>query len=228
MVTGIEITTTRWDREHRADYIVHESLDLIPGDVALIDGIPVTSAVRTVVDLGAVNKWVVEDALEQGIRLRLYTLADVEAFVKRVGRRGRRGVGVIRPLLEKRRRWDTITDSGLEDRFRKLIAGAGLPDPVLQFRVRRSSGGSVSRPDFAYPDARLVIELDSEGYHNDRMTFRRDRSKQNAVVLLGWTVLRYTWWDIIEEPERVVSEIRTALESLSPNRECVTHSDISA
>lgn len=56
-----------------------------------------------------------------------------------------------------------------------------------------------------------MIELDSEAHHLDRLAFRRDRSKQNAAITLGWTVLRYTWWDLEEEPHRVIAELRSAL-----------------
>ena len=207
----IEVVTTRWDRAHRTRLRVHESLDLRPVDIVELDGIPVTTAARTVVDLGASNKWIVESALEQGIRKGLLTLDEVDTFVGRVARRGRRGVGVIKPLLKARRQWDTATESVLEDEFRKLIAERGLPIPELQYEVRDELGVLLSRADFAYPKHRTLIELDSEAHHMDRLTFRRDRRKQNRAVILGWTVLRYTWWDISEEPGRVIAEIGAKL-----------------
>ena len=207
----IDVVTTRWDRVRRPAVKVHESLDLLPGDIVELDGIPLTTAVRTVVDLGASNKWIVESALEHGIRKGLFTLDEVDAFVRRVARRGRRGVGVIRPLLKARSRWDNKTESALEDEFRKLVADWGLPMPELQYEVRDELGILVSRADFAYPEERLLIELDSEAHHMDRMTFRRDRSKQNRAIVLGWTVLRYSWWDVVEAPARVYQEIRQAL-----------------
>ncbi len=210
-IRSIEIVTTRWDRVHRADLVVHESLDLVPDDVMEHRGLPITTPARTVVDLGASNRWIVESALEAGIRMSLFTLEDVEAFVRRVARRGRRGVGVIRPLLEARRRWDWATESALEDVFRRLVDESGLPTPKPQLVVRDRSGAFVCRADFGYPEAQLLIELDSEAHHLDRMTFRRDRSKQNRAVTLGWTVLRYTWWDLVEEPGRVCRELSNAL-----------------
>ena len=210
-IRTIEVVTTRWDRVHRPALTVHESLDLIAEDVTERAGVPITSPARTVVDLGASNKWLVESALEEGIRRSLFTQQDVEAFVARVARRGRRGVGVIKPLLAARRRWDSITESALEDEFRRLVADVGLPAPVAQYVVRDPSDAFICRADFAYPAARLLIELDSEAHHLDRITFRRDRSKQNRASTNGWTVLRYTWWDLAEEPGRICSEIRAAL-----------------
>ncbi|MDJ0496714.1 MAG: type IV toxin-antitoxin system AbiEi family antitoxin domain-containing protein [Acidimicrobiia bacterium] len=211
----IEVVTTRWDRAHRPGLTVHESLDLVPADIDRLDGVPVTTAARTVVDLGASNKWIVEFALEQGIRKGLFTLDDVEAFVRRVARRGRRGVGVIKPLLKARQRWDTTTESALEDEFRKLLVAWDLPMPKLQYEIRDELGILISRADFAYPAHRILIELDSEAHHMDRLTFRHDRFKQNRAVVLGWTVLRYTWWDVVEAPARVSSEINQALSQVS-------------
>lgn len=207
----IDVVTTRWDRVRRSGIHFHESLDLIEDDVQELQGLPVTTPVRTVVDLGAVSPWDTERAFEAGIRLGRFASGDVEATISRVARRGRRGVGVIRPLLEARRKWDTATDSALEDEFRKLIEDAGLPQPVQQYVVRDDAGDFVCRSDFAYPVQRLLIELDSEAHHMDRITFRRDRSKQNSATLLGWHVLRYTWWDLEERPYRIRAEIETAL-----------------
>ena len=76
-------------------------------------------------------------------------------------------------------------------------------------------GKLVSLVDFAYPDHRLAIELDSEAYHMDRLSFRGDRRKQNRALVLGWTVLRYTWWDLHERAAQVETEIRAALEASS-------------
>lgn len=136
-------------------------------------------------------------------------------MMNRVARKGRRGVGVIRPLIAARRQWDTATESVLEDRFRKLPADGGLPDPVPQFEVRGDDRRFVARADFAYPRAKLLIELESEAHHMDRLTFRRDRAKQNVAVVLGWTVMRYTWWDLTEEPWRVTAEVAAALRPAS-------------
>ena len=208
---GIEVVTTRWDRVHRSDLTVHESLDLLPQDVVEHRGVLVTTPARTVVDLGASNRWIVEHALEAGVRLALFSLDEVQAFVDRVARRGRRGVGVVRPLLEARRRWDSVTESALEDEFLRVLADSELALPHAQFVVRDEAGALVCRADFAYPDSNLLVELDSEAHHLDRVSFRRDRSKQNRATTLGWTVLRYTWWDLVEEPWRVCAEVRSAL-----------------
>jgi very-short-patch-repair endonuclease len=45
-------------------------------------------------------------------------------------------------------------------------------------------------------------------YHVDVDRFRRDRSRQNALVTAGWTILRFTWADLTERPGYVVSAIQ--------------------
>ncbi|MDJ0955112.1 MAG: DUF559 domain-containing protein [Acidimicrobiia bacterium] len=210
-IRQIDVVTTRTDRVRRSGIEIHESNDLVAADIDQVQGLPVTNPVRTVVDLGAVSPWAVEAALEAAVRKHLLVLADVERFVDRVARRGRRGVGVIRPLLEERRQWDAATESALEDLFRRVVAEVGLPTPVAQYVVRDDQDAFICRADFAYPNSRLLIELDSEAHHMDRMTFRRDRSKQNRATVLGWTVLRYTWWDLRDEPYRIAADIRNAL-----------------
>ncbi len=207
----IHVVTRRWERRHRPDFRLHESLDLLDGDIVTVAGIPTTTPTRTIVDLGAVAPRRVERALEAAITANSITLSGVEQFVVRVARRGRRGVGVIRPLLEARRQWDGATASDLEDLFRAVLDRCAVPIGVAQHEVHDPAGALVSRRDFAYPERLLAIELDSEGFHMNRLAFRHDRRKQNRLELLGWRVLRYTWWDLINRPGEVASEVRAAL-----------------
>lgn len=207
----IEVVMPRWDRS-RQPWVVHESTDLTPVDRVELYGIPTTSAVRTVVDLGASHPELVEEALDRGLHSRMFTLGDVSRFVRRVQRRGRRGVGVIRPLLEERIVWDGITESVMEDFFRKSW-GRRDPQPVAQHSIVTPDGRFVCRTDFAFVEYKIRIELDSEAHHMDRASFRRDRAVQNETELLGWMTLRYTWWDLVNRPDSVIAEIEAALEA---------------
>ena len=206
----IELVMPRWDRSAQP-FIVHESTDLAPADHSGVGPIPTTTPARTVVDLGASVPDLVEHALGAGIRNRLFTLREVAVFVDRVARRGRRGVGVVRPLIEARLDWDQITESALEDLFLRIWSAADQPSPVAQFTIRDDQGQVVCRADFAFPDRRVRIELDSEAYHMDRLTFRRDRTVQNRTEVLGWRTLRYTWWSLMSDPKSIVTELTAAL-----------------
>lgn len=206
-----EIVTVRHQRIRREDAQVHESVDLEPGDVVTVDGIPTTTAVRTVVDAGATaSSRYVENCLDSGLRIGLFSLSDVERFIERVAVSGRNGIGTIRPLVAERAGWDSVTESALEDLFRRLVAASGLPVPVAQYRVFEGSR-IVCRADFAYPDHSILIELDGERYHMDREAFQLDRAKQNRAHALGWKVYRFTWRQLKDEPATVTSTLATAL-----------------
>lgn len=65
----------------------------------------------------------------------------------------------------------------------------------------------------AFPDAKVAIEVDGWAFHSDAEVFVSDRNRQNAISLLGWKVLRFTWFDLTVNPQRVLAEIKHALSS---------------
>jgi hypothetical protein len=65
--------------------------------------------------------------------------------------------------------------------------------------------------DDAFGARRLAVEVDGWAWHSDVDRFAQDRRRQNALVLAGWTVLRFTWHDLMSRPQAVVAEIRAAL-----------------
>jgi very-short-patch-repair endonuclease len=107
--------------------------------------------------------------------------------------------------------WDQITDSQLEDRFLRIIQRSDLPRPIAQFVVEDEAGAFVGRVDFAYPNAALLIELDGAAFHSDRQRFQRDRTRQNRLVALGYTVLRFTYWDVLAGSDVVVDTLGSFL-----------------
>ncbi|MGH8874890.1 MAG: type IV toxin-antitoxin system AbiEi family antitoxin, partial [Acidimicrobiia bacterium] len=210
----IEVVVPRGVRRVR-DFVVHESTDLIPAHRTLLDGIPVTTPARTVVDLGASAPWLVEPALETGVRAGLFALGGVAETVGDLARRGRNGVGVIRPHIEARLHWDGLTESALEDLFRRRMDEFGFPQPIPQVEIRTPTGLFVCRADFGYVPIRVAFFLDSEAHHMDRLTFRRDREQHNSLELIGWTSLRYTWWDLTARPYLVREQVASVLSSRS-------------
>lgn len=211
----VHVVVRRWSRRHRTSAVVHESLDFVQEDRVIDGGVPLTSAVRTVVDLGATSRWLVESALSRGIRHGLFTAGDVQRFVDRVARRGRRGVGVIRPYLEYHLASEGRTESVLEDRFLRLLHERQVRLPITQFDVIDDGGRWVCRADFAYPVHRLIVELDGREYHSDTESFQLDRDKQNRTQALGWTTLRFTWHDVTRRPDYTIATVRQALAVLA-------------
>ena len=69
-------------------------------------------------------------------------------------------------------------------------------------------GELIAVVDVALPAQRIALEVDGMAYHVDVDRFRRDRSRQNELVGLGWTVLRFTWADIVDRPGYVAAMVR--------------------
>lgn len=88
---------------------------------------------------------------------------------------------------------------------------------VRLLRAAKVSGWKANFPvcgylvDIAFPNERVAIEVDGWAFHSDQRTFQRDRTRQNAIALSGWQVLRFTWLDLTEHPQRVIAEIAAAL-----------------
>jgi very-short-patch-repair endonuclease len=103
---------------------------------------------------------------------------------------------------------DPESGSVLESVLRVRMHLAGIAGFSTQLVIRDDAGRHVLRVDFCFAEARLVVEVDGEKWHQDPA---RDRSRDNALAALGWRVLRYTWAEVVHQPERVLAEIRQAL-----------------
>jgi very-short-patch-repair endonuclease len=196
----------------RPPAIAHRILDLPAEEPIERQGLRITDPVRTVIDLGLVlPHWSVGDALSRGLSTRLLSLADVRQLRNALGRKGRNGVGVVRELLEARAAISGTEESLLEKRLLDLLRQADLPAPTLQHEVW-AAGRFVARVDAAYVDRQVAIEVDGYEHHTTPGAFQRDRTRQNRLVALGWTVLRFTWEDVTKRPTTVAEAIRQAID----------------
>jgi hypothetical protein len=211
----IEVTTPHTWRPPR-EHIIHRSTDLIAEDIALVDGIRTTTVSRCLVDISIPwGEGLAARCLDEAERRRLATARQVANVLHRVARRGRNGVGPMREVLTVRLGWSNITESQLEDEFLRILVAAGVELPEPQVRVVRRGGKLISRVDFAYREINLVIALDGEQFHSDRVTFRNDRHQQNDLMLENNRILRFTAWDVFAAPEYVVATVVAALRGWS-------------
>jgi very-short-patch-repair endonuclease len=103
----------------------------------------------------------------------------------------------------------TIADGAAaesERRLHRLLRQHRITGWVANAPVVRD-GYTIAVLDLAFLESRLAIEVDGMAHHVDPTSFQRDRKRQNDLVALGWRVLRFTWWDITERPEYVVTAI---------------------
>lgn len=189
-IVPIEITVPSDKHPTGLGFSLHRSR-LGVGEVRQLYRIPVTDPARTLLDLSGIVAFTeLEEAADTALRRRLVRLGDIRDSVD--GLSGRRGIGAVRALLVAR---TGTTESVFETRFLALIRKLRLPEPVVQYEVRRA-GRLIARVDLAYPDQRVVIELDGYRDHSSRQAFERDRRRQNELQRAGYAVLRFTWADL--------------------------------
>jgi len=66
------------------------------------------------------------------------------------------------------------------------------------------------QPDFLWREQRLIVELDSWGFHGGRQRFESDRRRDQRAAAAGYRTLRFTWIQLTAEPVRTVSTLRSA------------------
>jgi hypothetical protein len=196
--------------------IVHRPRVWLNADESCVRGVPTTSVARTLFDLAAVcRQRVLEIAFDDALRRELVSLEQMKVRLAAVSRPGVRGLRAIAPLIADRSSND-LEDSELETMFRKLITKPGLPEPELHYKIWGDDGTFVAEVDFAYPQARLAIELDSWTHHGSRKPFDADRVKDYELFDIGWHCLRFTKSDLRRRGDRVVSVVRRALLASGP------------
>ncbi|GJM37622.1 MAG: hypothetical protein DHS20C19_09890 [Acidimicrobiales bacterium] len=208
--TALEVSVRGFAAPVVDGVVVHRSWDLTPEDVREVRGLPVTSVAFTLVDAGAyLRDWEVERALDTAVGLGLVTIDEIRALRRRVGRHGRTGVTAIDRVLGDVSASVDLAESPMEIALMRVIDRHGLPAATPQYPVEVD--GQHFRIDLAYPEQRVLLEYDGYREHIGAEQFERDRRRQNALVLAGWTVLRFTKSDVRSRPEWVAAEIRRAL-----------------
>ena len=86
----------------------------------------------------------------------------------------------------------------------------GVPGLVVEPQTRIRYDGFFARVDLADEGLRLVLEADSHEFHTERKAFDRDCRRYNGLVTRDWLVLRFTWEQVMFEPDVV----RSAIEDL--------------
>lgn len=197
----IEVTVPGGGRPGPAEVRVHRTRRLTDRDMTELDGIPVTSVARTLVDLAEVlNPRQLKRAVHEA---DVADLLDVDAVWSAAARvSGRRHA---KRLLRILGRSTAPTSNELERRFLELCEIAELPRPQVNVPLR----GFIV--DFFWPDVRLVVETDGAHVHNTRQKFEDDRRRDAELTAAGFRVVRVTWRQMTDDPAAVVAVLRRLL-----------------
>ena len=122
-----------------------------------------------------------------------------DCYCRNLGRRGWTGASRLIAAAADR------ADSAAERILTRLLREAGITGWVVGHRF------GPHLIDVAFPARQVAIEVDGWAWHVDVDRFRADRRKGNALTHAGWTLLRFTWHDLVTRPTEVVAEILHAL-----------------
>ncbi|MFR9804631.1 DUF559 domain-containing protein [Pseudonocardia sp. RS010] len=194
----VQVTVPARLRRRPTPGITLRRRDLAPADVEVVEGIRATAAPLTALETALAlpdGSAFLDRALQRHVRFA----AVLRAYHRNMGARGWKRTGRLIAAAADR------AESEAERRFLALLRTAGITGWVLGLQT---PAGEV---DVAFPLARVAVEVDGWAWHVDVERFRADRRKQNALVIDGWTLLRFTWHDLVNRPEAVVAQLRTAL-----------------
>jgi very-short-patch-repair endonuclease len=208
--TIIDVTVARGRCPRAVPGTVHRSLDLRRADVEPRQLIPRTTAARTLLDIAPhLRPSQLEAVLDDAERRGLIWRPHLRWRIDELRRCGRPGAPAIADLLD-RTEGRSLGDSWLEQAAIRRIVGSGLPAPRVQVK-QRTVGGGIARVDLFWDAARLVVELAGHGTHATRRQRQSDAERAARLGLQNWTVVGFTYEDVVERPEYVVDMVRAYL-----------------
>jgi hypothetical protein len=189
-------------RERRAGIKVHRPLGLPDDEVTSLRGLPITTPARILLDLAAAKVRDLDRVLDLAEHQRLISFGELHTLLERYPRRP--GTRSLKAQLA-RYRGPVDVRSELERLVHQLCDAHDLPLPnvncVIEGKVR----------DFYWSHCRLVVEADSYTWHRSPGALNADRERDVELTLAGYRVLRFTYEQVTQRPEYVISAILSAL-----------------
>jgi very-short-patch-repair endonuclease len=195
--------------------IVHRRKNFDPGSAQCVErrGLRITTLPRTVIDAWPLLPPAERRPLVLDLARRGLVTADLldAALAERPNVAGRR---LLRQTI------DLVADgcqSELEAHgVLNVFRHRSLPASVGQYRVELPTGRI--KLDRAWPEVKIAVELDGAKYHTSPEDRRRDLARDTALAALGWVVLRFTYAEVLRDPDgvraRILEVYRTRLAQL--------------
>ena len=216
------VHTTRRDGKagrRRDDWVQHRGA-LLADDVVIRNGIPVSTATRTCVEITTVTD--VERALVvvNGMLHAEATTVEELAVWAQAARHWPHSLTTDLVL----RLCDRRIESAGETRFFYLCWRQHLPHPTPQVNVYDEQGRLVARVDFLWEDFGVFVEFDGrEKYEKfrrpgetlEQFLMREKKREELICQLTGWVCIRVSWSDL-SAPDLLGRRIRKILESRRP------------
>jgi hypothetical protein len=191
---------------HCEGRIAHR-FELLPGDTCEIDGVLVTTPVRTAFDIGRVTpEWRGLGNLDALHRATGFSREELVRYIEvHKGWRHIRQLRAIAPLIDGR------AESPPESWVRLLIIRGDLPTPDLQIPVVDDTGIVVARADLGYESLKVDIEYDGEEFHSSPSQREKDMARDALLEKLGWKTIRIDRDRLRDDPGGILAEIEAAI-----------------
>jgi len=197
-------------RRRRSGLIEIHCSSLPADERTVLNGIPITTWPRTLLDLATV--------LDHDALLRALNEADARELTDPISlvallerHRGERGAGALRRALDDAGRGRGITREELEERFASFARHSGLPVSLLNAPIQ--AGDRHYFADALWPEARLIVELQSVHFHGTSAAMSADAERTRRLTLAGYRVVYVTWRQLASRDERdgLARDLRTML-----------------
>ena len=189
-------------RHHRQSGFEFTRRRVPPELVRTLGEIALTVPSLTAVELATLE---FTDPIDVALRQRQVTLDSLKAALRAT------------PFREGNRdRWSVLLDSRAEPWSRaerlahRLYREAGIRGWVTNRRTVIPDWATYYL-DIAFEQQQVASEIDGQIHERDAGLFESDRLRQNALVLHGWLILRFTWRMLTEDPDYVVRTTQQAL-----------------
>jgi very-short-patch-repair endonuclease len=181
---------------------------LRPDEVTRLNGIPVTSAPRTALDLAELlTVHQLERALNEMEVRRITDRLSIPKLLERYP--GKRGAAKLRILLADNAEARGVTRKELEARFAALLEATDLPRPRRNADV--AVRGRFFEADCLWAEQRVIIELDGRATHGTGRAFEKDRERDRLLQSDGWRVARITWRQLRDDAPAVMADLSRLL-----------------
>jgi very-short-patch-repair endonuclease len=179
-------------------------LEVPPSDVVRVNGLPVTSRVRTAVDIAHLMP--LQSAQQLLDRILVLGVVDLDGLAAAVEPSRRHGSRQARRLL---RSAGDRAASEAERMAQVLLRSAGLDGFVANFPTEVA--GRPIKIDLAFVQERVAIEVKGWAFHSLPDRGRSDAEREADLQLAGWLVITVTWFDLVSRPDYVVDRVRDAI-----------------
>lgn len=188
----------------------------LPADErTVLDGIPITTWPRTLLDLATVlDHDALVRALNEAEARRLTDSLSLIALLER--HRGERGAGALRRALDDASCGRGITRDDLEELFAAFVRRVRLPPPLLNAPV--VAGEANCTADALWPEQRLIVELQSVQFHGTAAAMSADADRTRRLTLAGYRVVYVTWAQLASRAAReaLARDLETMLGLVGP------------